>query len=183
MLIDTRLALDAAVFWEQHEKHVDERNEGWSDFQRRIEELWPVVNACPAYGTARMVAEITVLGRSIKAGHHALAKTWEEDQQAYSIAYMNYMERASDLMRGLEAQIEAEIRHHLGLEMFGSHEVERAEKRAAARMEGRLTSDPLLPLKIVGRAFARGWGGSAVVEAELRSSVADADAPSTRDGK
>lgn len=183
MLIDTRLALDAAVFREQHAELFDERKGGWAEFQQRIEELWPVVNACPAYGTARMVAEISVLGRSIKEGQNALAKAWEADQQAYSSAFLSYMAEASVLMRGLEGQIHAEIRHHLGLEMFGPEDVERAEKRANARMEGRLTSDPLLPLKIVGRAFAKGFTNSALQESDPASSSTERDAAGGRDEK
>lgn len=155
MLIDTRLALDSAVFNEQHEELVEGRNVAWADFQHRIEELWPVLNAASAYGTARMVAEITVLGTRIKGNQTALSSVWEENSQAYPGAFLHYMADASVLLRGLEGQVQAQIRHHLGLEMFGPDEVKRAETRARARLEGRLTNDPLLPLKIVGRAFAK----------------------------
>lgn len=194
MLIDTRLALDGAVFWErqqekaviweqQQEELIAERKGSWAEFHRRIAELWPVLNACAAYGTARMVAAISMLGRSIKEGQNALAETWEADQQAYSTAFLSYMEEASVLMRDLEAQIQAEIRNHLGLEMFGPADVDRAEKRATARIEGRLTSDPLLPLKMVGRAFARGLGNSGPRDVAPTSSGAEGSAAIRPDEK
>ncbi len=158
MLIDTRLALDKAVFSERHGELAEERPRAWTEFQRQIEDLWPVVNACPAYGTARMVAEITLLGTRLKEGQAALVQQWEGGQQQdYSEAYLSSMDEASVLMRGLEAQVEAEIRNRLGLEMFGTGEVDRAMKRATARSEGRLTSDPLLPLKIVARSFGEAY--------------------------
>ncbi len=194
MLIDTRLALDNAVFWErqpedaaiwekQQEELIAERQGGWTEFHRRIAELWPVLNACPAYGTARMVAEISILGTSIKEGQNALAKMSQSDQQGYSSAYLSYMGDSSILMRGLEGQIEAEIRHHLGLEMFGPKEIERAEKRANARIEGRLTSDPLLPLKIVGRAFTKGFSDSGQPETHPADSSVKGNVPSAQDEK
>jgi hypothetical protein len=157
MLIDTRLALDAAVFSEQHDELMEGRSVAWADFQRRIEELWPVLHACAAYGTARMVAEISVLGIKIKEGQKALSHVFDADQQAYVGAFVRYMSDAAVLLRGLEGQVQAQLRHHLGLEMFGPDEVKRAEQRATARLEGRLTNDPLLPLKIVGRAFPKGF--------------------------
>jgi hypothetical protein len=155
MLIDTRLALDSAVFSERCEELAPDRPVIWAEFQKRIEELWPLLNACAAYGTARMVAEVTLLGSRLKDGHTALSKVWEGDREAYTSAFVTQMAEAAALMRGLESQVEVEIRNHLGLEMFGTDEVERATKRATARLEGRLTSDPLLPLKIVGQSLQR----------------------------
>lgn len=172
MLIDTRLALDKAVFNERHDELAEERPSSWTEFQQRIEDLWPVVNACPAYGTARMVAEITLLGSRLKEGQAALAQQWEGGQhQDYGEAYLSSMDEASVLMRGLEAQVEGEIRNHLGLEMFGTDEIDRAMKQATARLEGRLTNDPLLPLKIVARSFGEAYKKSGAQSDSMNDSI------------